>query len=278
MKNKFDDLKIVDFHIHIGLKEHWSEQIHAYQKAANSDYYDRYAEMTDPTKFAAYLKSHLIERAVILPEISPITSCIVPNEYVFEFCQGIDVLLPFCTINPYLTSQSAQEFKKYIKMGAKGIKLYPSYNHFYPNDSKIYPLYALAEENQLPVLIHTGSSVFKGSKIKYADPIHLDDVATDFPGLSVAMAHSGRGLWYEKAFFLSRLHPNLFLEISGLPPKNLLNYFPDMEKNIDKFIYGSDWPGIKTISSNIEAIKALPLSEESIIKILYGNAARILRL
>jgi len=92
------------------------------------------------------------------------------------------------------------------------------------------------------------------------------------------MAHSGRGLWYEKAFFLSRLHPNLFLEISGLPPKNLLNYFPDMEKNIDKFIYGSDWPGIKTISSNIEAIKALPLAEESIIKILYGNAARILRL
>ncbi|MCK4430875.1 MAG: amidohydrolase family protein, partial [Candidatus Aminicenantes bacterium] len=68
------------------------------------------------------------------------------------------------------------------------------------------------------------------------------------------------------------------LEISGLPPKNLLNYFPDLEKNIDKIVYGSDWPGIKTISSNIEAIKKLPLSEGSIKKILYGNAARILGL
>jgi predicted TIM-barrel fold metal-dependent hydrolase len=163
-------------------------------------------------------------------------------------------------------------------MGAKGVKLYPPYNHFYPNDNRIYPLYALAQEYRLPVLLHTGSSVFKGSKLKYADPIHLDDVASDFPDLVLVMAHSGRGLWYNKAFFLSRLHPNLFLEVSGLPPKNLLNYFPDMEKNIDKFIYGSDWPAIQTISSNVVAIQKLPLSEESKKKILYENAARILGL
>jgi predicted TIM-barrel fold metal-dependent hydrolase len=92
------------------------------------------------------------------------------------------------------------------------------------------------------------------------------------------MAHSGRGLWYDKAFFLSRLHPNLFLEVSGLPPKNLLNYFPDMEKNIDKFIYGSDWPAVRSISSNIVGIQKLPLSEESKKKVLYENAARILGL
>lgn len=276
--NNLDNLKIIDFHIHIGLKEHWHELVHAYQKSAHTEYYKRYEEMIDPKRFVSYLKSHQIEKAVILPEISPIVTGVVPNEYVFEFCHGNDILLPFCTINPSLASQPAQEFKKYIKMGAKGIKLYPSYNHFYPNDSELYPLYALAKENQLPVLIHTGSSVFKGSKIKYADPIYLDDVAADFPDLPLIMAHSGRGLWYEKAFFLSRLHSNLYLEISGLPPKNLLNYFPDMEKYIDKFVYGSDWPGIRTISSNIETIKNLPLAEDSIRKILYGNAARILGL
>ncbi|MFQ6082087.1 MAG: amidohydrolase family protein [Candidatus Aminicenantia bacterium] len=276
--NKLDNLKIIDFHVHIGLKEHWHEWVHTYQKAAHSEYYEHYEEMIDPERFVIYLKSHQIEKAVILPEISPITTGVVSNEYVMEFCQGNDIFLPFCTINPFLVSQPAQEFKKYIKMGAKGIKLYPSYNHFYPNDSKIYPLYVVAQEHQLPVLIHTGSSVFKGSKIKYADPIYLDDVATDFPDLTLLMAHSGRGLWYEKAFFLSRLHSNLYLEISGLPPKNLLNYFPDMEKNIDKFVYGSDWPGIKTINSNIEVIKELPLAEGSIRKILYGNAARILGL
>lgn len=275
---KLDDLKIIDFHVHIGLKEHWHEWIHAYQKEAHSEYYERYEEMIDPKRFAAYLKSHQIERAVILPEISPITTGVVSNEYVMDFCQGNDIFLPFCTVNPLLVSQPAQEFRKYIKMGAKGIKLYPSYNHFYPNESSIYPLYAIAQEHRLPVLIHTGSSVFKGSKIKFADPIYLDDVASDFPDLLLLMAHSGRGLWYEKAFFLSRLHANLYLEISGLPPKNLLNYFPDMEKGIHKFVYGSDWPGIRTISSNIEAIKELPLAKESIRKILYENATRILGL
>lgn len=273
-----ENLKIIDFHVHIGLKEHWHEWVHDYQKAAGSEYYERYEEMTDPQKFASYLKTHGIEKAVILPEISPITTGIVSNEYVLEFCEGQDVFIPFCTINPAVSKKPAQEVKKFVQMGAKGIKLYPSYNHFYPNEKKLYPIYALAEDCRLPVLVHTGSSVFKGAKIKYADPIHLDDVASDFPGLVLLMAHSGRGLWYDKAFFLSRLHPNIYLELSGLPPKNLLNYFPEMEKNIDKFVYGSDWPGVRTIGANAEAIKTLPLAEESIRKILYENAKRTLRL
>ena len=272
-----ENLKVIDFHIHIGLKEHWPEWVHDYQKSAQSEFYAKYEEMIKPEGFAAYLKSHQIEKGVLLPELSPITTGIVPNEYVLEFCQGHDIFIPFCTINPYLANNPAQEFIKYLEQGAKGLKLYPSYNHFYPHEKRMYPVYAVAQEQKLPVLIHTGSSIFKGSKIKYADPLHLDEVASDFPELSLIMAHSGRGLWYEKAFFISRLHPNLYLEISGLPPKNLLDYFPDMEKNIDKFIYGSDWPGIKTISSNIKAIQRLPLAEESIRKILHDNAARLLR-
>lgn len=271
-------VRTIDFHVHIGLKEHWYEWVHEYQQSTQSEFYTRYEEMIDPQKFASYLKSHGIVKAVILPEISPITTGVVSNEYVLEFCQDNDVFIPFCTINPFVVNNPVKELKKYILQGARGLKLYPSYNHFYPNESRMYPLYALAEEERLPVLIHTGSSIFKGSKVKYANPLYLDDLVIDFPDLCLIMAHSGRGLWYEKAFFLSRIHPNLHLEISGLPPKNLLNYFPDMEKNIDKFIYGSDWPGVKTISSNIEAIKALPLTEESKGKILYGNAARILRL
>lgn len=273
-----ENLKVIDFHVHIGLKENWTEGVHNYQKSAQSEFYTKYEELTKPEGFASYLQSHGIEKAVLLPEISPLVTGIVPNEYVLEFCQGHDIFIPFCTINPHLVNNPAQELKKYLEQGAKGLKLYPSYNHFYPHERIMYPAYAVAQERKLPLLIHTGSSIFKGSKIKYADPIHIDDVASDFPELPIIMAHSGRGLWYEKAFFLSRLHPNLYLEISGLPPKNLLDYFPGMEKNIDKFIYGSDWPGIKTISSNIEAIKGLPLAEESIKKILHDNAARLLRL
>ena len=268
----------IDFHIHIGLKEHWHSWVHDFQKSSESEFYKRYQELIMPGKFAAYLKNHNIAKAVILPDMCPITTGLVPNEYVIEFCDGRDIFVPFCTVNPSLTTHPDQDVKRYIQMGAKGIKLYPSYNHFYPNDRRLYPLYSVAQEEQLPVLVHTGSSVFKGTKIKYADPIHLDEVAADFPNLVLLMAHGGRGIWYERAFFLSRLHPLLYLEISGLPPKNLLNYFPDMENNIDKFVYGSDWPAVQTISSNIEAIKKLPLKEESKKKILYDNAAKILRL
>lgn len=271
-------VRVIDFHIHIGLKEHWHEWVHDYQKSSQSEFYKRYEELTDPEKFAEYLKSHGIARAVILPDICPVTTGIVPNEYVLEFCEGHDVYVPFCTVNPSLATHPELEAKKYILRGARGIKLYPSYNHFYPNDRRLYPLYSLAQKEQLPVLVHTGSSVFKGSKIKYADPLHLDEVATDFPDLILLMAHAGRGIWYDRAFFLSRLHPRLYLEISGLPPKNLLSYFPDMENNIDKFVYGSDWPAIKTVSANIKAIEKLPLAEESKKKMLHDNAAKILRL
>ncbi|MFQ6109891.1 MAG: hypothetical protein ACE5L7_10115, partial [Candidatus Aminicenantales bacterium] len=61
-----ENLKIIDFHVHIGLKEHWHEWVHAYQKAAHTEYYERYEEMIDPKRFAAYLKSHNIKKAVIL--------------------------------------------------------------------------------------------------------------------------------------------------------------------------------------------------------------------
>lgn len=270
------ELKVIDFHVHVGLKEHWEDWVKEYGEAVQSDFYRRYDEMIIPEKFAAHLENNNIEKAVILPEINPKVTGVVTNEYVFEFCQGFDIFVPFCTINPSLSNNPGEDFEKYVRMGAKGIKLYPSYSFFYPNDSALYPIYEIAQEFRLPVLIHTGSSIFKGSRIKYADPIHLDDVATDFPELPILMAHSGRGLWYDRAFFLSKLHPKLYLEISGLPPKNLLKYFPELEKNVDKVVYGSDWPGIQTISQNIEAIQKLPLTQDSIEKILYRNAAQIL--
>lgn len=269
---------VIDFHIHIGLKEHWRPWVHEYQKSSQTEFYNRYEELIVPDKFADYLKENGIARAVILPDLCPITTGVVPNEYVLDFCEGHDIFIPFCTVNPSLTTHPDLDAKKYIRRGARGIKLYPSYNHFYPNERRMYPLYTLAQQERVPILVHTGSSVFKGSKIKYADPIHLDEVAADFPELVLLMAHGGRGIWYERAFFLSRLHPQLYLEISGLPPKKLLNYFPDMENNIDKIVYGSDWPAVSAISTNIDAIKELNISEDSKKKILHDNAAKILGL
>jgi predicted TIM-barrel fold metal-dependent hydrolase len=162
--------------------------------------------------------------------------------------------------------------------GFKGLKLYPTYQHFYPNAAKIYPLYAKAQELDIPVLMHMGSSIFTGSRLKYGDPIYIDDVAVDFPKLNVLQAHSGRPFWYEKAAALSRIHENVFMEISGLPPQKLLTYFPELERIAHKVIYGSDWPSVPTIKENIMALQDLNINEEAKRKILGENAARLLKI
>jgi predicted TIM-barrel fold metal-dependent hydrolase len=128
------------------------------------------------------------------------------------------------------------------------------------------------------VLLHIGSSIFTGARLKYGDPIYIDDVAVDFPELTVIQAHSGRPFWYEKAFALSRLHKNVYMEVSGLPPQKLLTYFPELERIAHKIIYGSDWPGVPTFKENIEALQGLNINAEAKRMILGKNAARLLKI
>ncbi len=154
----------------------------------------------------------------------------------------------------------------------------PTYAHYYPNDASLYPMYALAEERGIPVMFHTGSSVFRGSKMKFGDPLLLDDLAVDFPDLTLVQVHSGRGFWYDRAAFLARIHPNMYMEIAGLPPKKLLTYFPELERLADKVLFGSDWPGLPSLKQNIGDVRALPIAEGAKAKILGGNAARLLGL
>ena len=79
--------------------------------------------------------------------------------------------------------------------------------------------------------IHTGTSVFPGARSRLGDPMDVDDVAVDFPKLTILLAHGGRPLWMEAAFFLVRRHPNVYLELSGIPPSKLLEYFPRLRKS-----------------------------------------------
>ena len=132
--------------------------------------------------------------------------------------------------------------------GSAMIKIHPPHQLLFPNDylngvKELEIIYRAAEANGVPVMFHTGTSIFPGARNKYGDPIYVDDVAVDFPKLKILLAHGGRPLWMHTAFFLLRRHPNVYLDISGIPPKTLLKYFPRLEEIAHKTLFGTDWPG-----------------------------------
>ena len=237
-------------------------------------------EFSRPERFVAHLDEQGIDYACVLAEIVPITSGVATNEYVRDFCAASPRLIPVCTVNPYLHERPARLLERLVREdGFRGLKLYPTYAYFYPNDRELYPVYAAAEELGIPVQVHTGSSVFRGSRLKYGDPLFLDDVAVDFPDLSILITHGGRPFWYDHAFALCRLHRNVYIDVAGLPPRKLTTYFPELARLPDKFVFGSDWPGLPNpVRDNIAAIRDLPIPEPAIAAILGETAARLYRI
>jgi len=273
-------MPIIDFHVH---PAYYQSMTQSYLDLLRRQWGDGLDQMirtySSPKGFLGLMDECGVDFTVVLAELAPITTGIADNEYVAQFCSESSRLIPFASINPYTSSGPAQELERWVTdHGFRGLKLYPTYQQFYPNESRLYPLYAKAQELGIPVMLHVGSSVFTGSRLKYGDPIYLDDVAVDFPGLRLVQSHSGRPFWYEKAFALARLHQNVFMEVAGLPPQKLLTYFPELERLADKVIFGSDWPGVPTLKENIQAIQHLPIGEDAKHKILGGNAARLLDL
>jgi hypothetical protein len=167
-------------------------------------------------------------------------------------------------------------------LGIRGLKVHPSHQRFSPNDYRdglgpLSAVYERAAAHGMPVMIHTGTSIFPGARNLHAQPMLADDVGVDFPNLIVILAHGGRPLWMDEAFFLVRRHRNMYMDISGIPPLKLLEYFPRIEEIADKVLWGTDWPGpgVPEIRRNLEQFAALPISEAARRRILYDNAARL---
>ncbi|WKZ48953.1 MAG: amidohydrolase family protein [Anaerolineales bacterium] len=280
---------IIDHHIHLSLPEHELPSVMEWMRENYAGDLDAYLKpILTPQGIREYLQANDIDVAVGLAEVSPVTTGVADNDYVGQLCVEANRIgdpasgprgrvLPFASINPFIVNDLPAEFERLVKeYDFRGIKVYPPYQHHYANDPRMYPLYSKVQELGMPMMVHTGSSVFTGARIKYGDPLLLDDVAIDFPNLKILMCHAGRPFWYEQAFWMARRHENVYMEVSGLPAKHLLDYFPRLEMLADKIVYGSDWPGNPDLKRNVAAIRALPISDEVKQKILYDNAARIL--
>jgi predicted TIM-barrel fold metal-dependent hydrolase len=272
---------VIDFHLHVTRVDEYNDWFLDWMRKLHGERGLTHLRtvLTSPESLLKFMDEQGIDYVVALAETNTMVTGVSMNGRVAEFCRGSERLIPFANINPYVTFNQVGELERCVtKLGVKGLKLYPTYQHFYPNDNKLFPIYERAQELSIPVMIHTGSSVFPGSLMKYGDPLFLDEIAVFFPSLKIIQSHAGRGFWYDRAFFLAGLHENVYMDITGLPPQNLLKYFPDLERNADKIIFGSDWPGIIDIKKNVAAILDLPLSKSTKAKILGKNAATLLRI
>ena len=270
---------ILDFHTHAvrpdpNMPPEYRAFLSSHREGGLDEFLESYSH---PENFLALLDEAGVDYAVVLAETAVITSAVIPNDYLLKYTAASNGrLIPFCTFNPYMVLNPAKGLDVAIQeQGFRGLKLYPTYQYFYPNQPMLYPLYAKAQELGIPVMAHTGSSVFAGSRIKYGDPLFWDDVAVDFPDLTIILCHGGRMLWYDRAAALVRLHKNVYFDVSGLPPQRLLDYWPDLERLSDKVLFGSDWPDAD-IGNNLETFRNLTLSEEAKHKILWANGSRIL--
>jgi predicted TIM-barrel fold metal-dependent hydrolase len=234
-----------------------------------------------PRRFDEYVAGEGVDVAVLLCEYSPRVTGIQPIEDLLPIVEhNPERFRLMAALNPHYHYPLPDELERQMTLGAVGLKLHPVHGGFSPNDPALYPVYWLCQQRGLPVIFHCGTSVFPGATNRYADPVLVEDVARDFPDLTIVLAHGGRGWWYDAAAFMTLMRENVWIEVSGLPPKKLPEYYSryNFESLAQKMIFGTDWPGVPGLKNNALALLELGLDPETVELILHENASRLYKL
>jgi predicted TIM-barrel fold metal-dependent hydrolase len=277
---------VFDAHIHVGPNDQLKEAARRAMTEGRDDLDLVERIGTSADELLKAMDSEGIARAALITAVSPevmgLTDSV--NPWIARYVEGHrDRLVPVGGIHPRHTLDIVGEMRKLLdeyRLGA--IKIHPPHmelaaNAYRADCPSLADVYRLAGEARRPVLIHTGTSVFPGARNVYADPMPCDDVAVDFPATTLVLCHAGRPLWYDTAFFLVRRHPNVWLDVSGIPPKKLLDVLPRLGDVADRVLWGTDWPsmGVRSMRRNVEEFLSLPLPDDVKRKILFDNAAAL---
>jgi predicted TIM-barrel fold metal-dependent hydrolase len=278
---------VTDCHVHINpVWEMRPEARALFGAAAHHESVEEYDR--SPAKFLEYLDRSGVERAVLVNYVSPeiIGYTTKANEFVSEYARADPTRL--IAVGGLLPTHPdpVREVERLVgELHLRGIKLHPPHQLVAPNAyvDETHPglrgIYATCERLGVPLIVHTGTSVFPGARNRFGEPMLVEDVAIDFPRLLIVLAHGGRPLWMSQAVFLVRRFPNVFLDLSSIPPPRLLEYFPELARISEKVLFGSDWPGpgVKDIGDNLRAFRALDLPKDVKERILTENPERVFR-
>ena len=206
-------------------------------------------------------------------------------EIVEQAARHSDVLIPFASVDPHDGAAAVDSLRDLVAVGARGLKLHPSLQGFSPDDPAFSPLYAAAADLGIPIVFHTGQTGIgaglpggRGIKLRYSDPMLLDDVAADHPDLTVIMAHPSVP-WQDAAISIATHKANVYIDLSGWSPK----YFPPQLVRAangllkHKVMFGSDYP-LMTPDRWLKDFAALDIKDDVRPLILKENAIRALGL
>lgn len=279
---------VTDCHVHINPFWEMLPPAQATIRAGRDDEARVEKFVQDPTAFLEYLDASGVDRAVLINYVSPdvVGYTDRANDFVLNYVNtNPKRLIAVGGVDPRTHRDPAGRIKELASRGLRGVKLHPPHQLFWPNahtperggDVRLRELYATCQELKLPVTFHTGTSIFPGARNKFADPLLIEDVAVDFPDLTIVLAHGGRPFWTEPAMFLARRFPHVYLEVSSVPPNKIPEYFPGLDRLADKVLFGSDWPGpgVKDIGDNFRKFRNSGLSPEVVTRILETNPDRI---
>jgi predicted TIM-barrel fold metal-dependent hydrolase len=279
---KLDNLVAIDTHVHIEPEPTGNPAEEAARK-----YFGNAGVSYGRKELAEYYRSRKIgcvvfsvdERLTGRPQVS--------NDEVVDFAaENSDIVMAFASVDPMRGPDAVKEARRLIaKGGIRGFKLHPPLQQFHANDKAVYPFYEVIAEAKLPVIFHTGHSGIGtgmpgggGVRLKYGNPMDIDDVAVDFPDMPIIMAHPSFP-WQDEAISVCLHKPQVYIDLSGWSPKYfspiLIQYANTLLKK--KMLFGSDYPLI-TPDRWMTDFAAIAIRDEVRPLILKDNAARLFSL
>jgi predicted TIM-barrel fold metal-dependent hydrolase len=276
-----DGYAVIDAHVHApvlgSVRPAWLEWADEFSR--DQRWRDAYVGDTpNPAALDRLLDEQGVDHALLFCEYSPRATGM----------QCIDDVVPIATahpgrfsivanLNPHVHFPLVDELQRQLELGAIALKLHPVHAGFNPGDKELYPIYARCSDLGIPVIFHSGISSFPGSRTRFGDPELLLDAIDYFPDLQFVFAHGGRGWWYDVVAFMAQVKRNVWLDLAGVPPKKLPEYYTRFNLNrlAQKMIFGTDWPGVPGTRRNVESLMDLGLPTDVLAGVLSGNAQNI---
>ena len=277
----------IDVHVHAELSRSGHDPMPEELRAAAARYFRSGEPLPTVDDVAAYYRERRMAAVVFVVDWEARSGrAPIPNEEIAEAArENADVLIPFASVDPARPDAVARARALIADHGVKGFKFHPNVQAFFPNDREAYPLYEVIAEAGLPALFHSGHSGIGtglpgggGLRLKYSNPIHLDDVAADFPELQIVLAHPSFP-WQDEAISICLHKANVWIDLSGWSPK----YFPPQLVQYantqlrHKVLFGSDFPLI-TPDRWLADFEEAPFRDEVRPLVLKENAVALLGL